>query len=247
MRIVKIALLPVLLMVPVLFAQSPETKTTDQVVTRIDFVAVEASETDSRCKTRFALNLAAGVAFPKMARLSEYTSWINGTSEGDIRDIEYQGNYLGSFEYFLHPVLGIGAGYEFINAATDGTVYFMETPRRFEIDLKTHGVFGLVHTNFEVLRDRFALGIAARIGHYWSSYTESENGYLEKGDDTSLGTELTGGFLWLAGCHISVGIEAGYRWLKFGDYVVAWVSPGNPPAQADFTGPTTRAILSIRF
>lgn len=234
-----------------MFAQSAQDSKPDQAITQIDFVAIEDTEEDdeidSRPAPRFVLKLAAGAGFPKVDRLNDYISWINLTSAGDVDDIEYHDNYLCSFEYFFRPEFGIGAGYEFFSAGADGSVFFLAEPRRFEIDLKTYGVFGLVHGTWQMPKAPFAVDIAARAGYYRSSYDEAESGYLASGDDRAWGAEMTGGLSWRTSPRFALGVEVGYRWLKFDDYGVAWVSPGNPPASADFGGATTRLFFNIGF
>jgi len=218
-------------------------------ITRIDFTAVDESRVHSRLTPRLLLNLSVGTGFPEMDRLNDYATWINRTSAGNVGDIDVYENYRTSLEYILRPGTSVGIGYEFLGAETDGTVHSMGVPRRFEMDLETHGAFAFVRQGWQVMDDPLALVVdaSASVGYYWSSYVETEPGYRASGDDGDWGSEVALGLWWLATEHMAVGVEAGYRWLTFDSYGVNWVSPGAPPVEADYTGPTVRLVVSGRF
>lgn len=220
-----------------------------QPITRIDFVAVEDLDIQAPLTPRLALNLSAGAGFPKMNRLNDYSSWINRTSAGSVDDVEYYAIYRVGLEYFLRPGLSLGVAYEFLDAETDGTTYFMGAGRHFEIDLETRGVVGFIRKSIYPLGARIPVAISgtASAGYYWSSYVETEPGYRASGDDGAWGAEAALGLWWSPCRHVAVGVEAGYRWLKFDGYGVNWVSPGTPNVEADYTGPTMRAVVSARF
>lgn len=217
-------------------------------VTQIPFTAVEELRAPP-LQGNWRLDLGAGTGFPQMEEVNDYIQWINRNNQGHVDDIDDYQSYSARLTYGLHPDVHIGIGYEYMEADTDGTVIFMGSPRTFAMDLDAHGVFLFLEKSWLLTRHPLDLRATAEVnsGYYWSSYTETEKGYRASGDDEAIGAEAGLGLSWFFTEYMALTVEGAYRWLKFDDYGVDWVSPGKPAAEVDFTGPVIRVFLSGRF
>jgi hypothetical protein len=124
--------------------------------------------------------------------------------------------------------------------------------RDFSIDLDVDGAELYVRRSWP--RTLGPLDVAALLGagYYRSHYTEEEDGYHVSGDDDQLGLRAGVGLGWEISDSLGVSLEGDYRLLEFDSYkdsgqTVRFVSPGNPRAEADFSGFSLWARLSWRF
>ncbi|MDT8390289.1 MAG: hypothetical protein RRC34_07255 [Lentisphaeria bacterium] len=218
-------------------------------VTQIPFTAIEPPREDMPAVGPLSLELGLGVGFPKMDPLNDYIQWINRNNTGDIDDIDTCHIYTGRLGYRPRPGLRVGVGYDYLEADTEGTVIFFGAPRAVSIDLDVKGVFLFLEKDWplSVGPVNFLTGARATTGYYWSSYVETEKSYRASGKDEAVGIELGVSLSWLIRRHLSLTVEGAYRWLEFDDYGVAWVSPGNPDAEVDFSGPLVRVFLGGHF
>lgn len=112
---------------------------------------------------------------------------------------------------------------------------------RFTIDLEVDGAELYVKRVWpDVIRSVDLEGLLGG-GYYWSDYVAKDNGYRVSGDDEEFGFRAGLGLNWrIANC-LDLFMQASYRRLEFEDYEhtghpVRFVSPGNPQAEADFSG-----------
>lgn len=190
-----------------------------------------------------------GVGFPKMVELNDYIQWINRNNNGDIDDIDTCRTYTGRLGYRPRSDLCIGIGCEYVEADTTGTVIYMGDPRTVSLDLDVKGVFLFLEKDWplSVGPANLLAGARTATGYYRSSYVETENGYRVSGKDEAIGFDLGVSLSWLMRRHLTLTVEGTYRWLEFDDYGASRVSPGNPDAEVDFSGPLVRVFLGGRF
>lgn len=221
--------------------------------TSVEFVAYEDKKVQEERSVlqRFRLILGGGVGFPAMDELNDYVDYINNNFSGSVDTIDTYYRFVVQAEYKVIKDVAVGIGYERIRVDTDGTTWFLGVSNRFSIDLAVDGIELYLRKTWPVAK-ALSIETLAGAGYYFSDYTEKENGYNVSGDDESIGLRAGVGLHWAFTKHMGVHLDAAYRWLKFDRYEdggtrIRFVSPGTPPAEADFSGFMLNAGLTWRF
>jgi len=217
-------------------------------VTRIEFFAF--GEEAPEAKTR--VSFCRGVSFPDMGEINDYTDHINNTFSGQIESVERGDNYRLGLEHLLGNNWYAGLAYERLEAETSGPLVVMGVTRRLSIDLEVDGAEVFLKKRWpEALGPVDVHGLAG-VGHYWSTYTEREDGFSLSGVGEQVGARAGLGLRWQISRTFSLSIEASYRWLKFGTYErgglpIRFTSPGSPRVKADFSGINACACVGWHF
>lgn len=236
-KIILSVLISILYCIP-LWGQEQLNSNAKSFLSHIEFWAYE--DRVKNADMRWELQVSGGVGFPSMGAVNRYINWINHNFDGSIDHIDsYQENSL-QVAYGLTKNLYVGVAYERFEAGADGYLVFMGNPHHFEIDLSVDGT-EIYLKKIWPLSERVALTGTLGVGYYSSNYKEKENGYIVSGEDSKPGVKTGAGLTINLNRRLSVFLKADYRWLKFDKYkdngkIITFVSPGNPPAAADFTG-----------
>ena len=216
-------------------------------VVQVPFTATDEASAARGFPEGLSLALGGGLGFPKMDALNEYIRWANRTSSGNLDEIDETTQFYAGIGYDCGGGFGLGLGIAYLDAGTEGTTYFLGTPYHLEFRLDVVGIEASLSKSWNLWDSPFSLKTSVAGGHYWSSYRETESGYRASGEDQAWGARAMLGLGWEISKSFSLDLEVGYRWLKFDGYGVAWVSPGRPTAEADFSGPMAQAALTFRF
>ncbi len=217
-------------------------------VTRIEFFAF--GEEAPEAKTR--LSFCRGASFPDMGEINDFTDHINNTFSGQIESIQRGDNYRLGLEHSLGNNWSAGLAYERLEAETSGPLVVLGVTRRLSIDLEADGAELFLKKRWpEALGPVDVHGLAG-VGHYWSRYTEREDGFSLSGLGEQVGARAGLGLSWQISRSFSLSIEGSYRWLKFGTYErgglpIRFTSPGSPRVKADFSGINAYGCVGWHF
>jgi hypothetical protein len=246
------------LVIRVLNAQQSSDKKPDETAENNSLPAAEQNHPQH--VPRFVLKLSSGIGLPQSDWL--YGSWLSTNSAGTSKVYR---NYCGSLGYLIHERFSLGAGYELFGADAQGVFsnYRRYPDRPFKMNFPiNHGFFAFFNQSWQVSKKPLAVEVyfLAKGGPYQSFYRVTESGgtystampggvytlpeLVKSGAAVSWGGEVAGGFSWLVKQNLALGIEAGYRVLKFNIY---GISDSGYPIIADYTGPSMRTSVSIKF
>ncbi|MFO8006509.1 MAG: outer membrane beta-barrel protein [Candidatus Brocadiia bacterium] len=226
-------------------------------VTRVPFTAVrEDSRTRAPAEAPPAPSVRlvpfAGIGFPDMDEVEDYVDYINDNFDGTVDDVDrYWTGGLGLEREFSER-WSAGLAYHWMEAETDGTTWFMGVPRHFELEMTVDGAELYARHSWPETLGPLDLEALAGIGWYTSDYREQEDGWRLSGHDDDVGVRLGLGARGELAENLELFVQGSYLWLEFDDYHkgsrdVTFVMPGDPRAEADFSGFQATLGLAYRF
>ena len=228
---------------PLLAAEEPAR------IDRLEFTAVE----QRRVSEEVLLPVAQlGFGWPEMDALNDYVDWINRTWTGNVDDIDdYLGFGVGVERRFGEDWYG-GVIWHHLEADTDGTLMVMGTPHDYGIDLRADGAEIYARREWPGALGPLDVEALAGVGLYHSRYEEAEEGFRTIGRDEDVGLRVGVGASGEVARNVDLSLRAGYLYLEFDDYRsggdrARFFSPGNPGAEAEFTGWWASLGLTWRF
>ena len=199
------------------------------------------TETEGRPESRFSVNASGAIGFPKMQAVNDYVDWINTSFSASIDECNRYTQYGLGVEYRFADTWSTGLAYRSIEAKTDGRLFFGGLWDQFSIDLDAKGAEIYAKKTWPALIGPLDVSALAGVAYYTSSYREQEDTYIATGDDSRLGYRVGVELAYPVTKDFHIFAEASYLMLEFDNYrcggaVVRFVSPGAPPAKADFSG-----------
>lgn len=181
---------------------------------------------------RWNLRVEGAVSWIAMTDLNDYISWINDTWDGNISKVKTSSSFSGEVIYMVTRKYGVGLGCETLSAKASGSSMGGD----FEVTTRALGIFGILFIHYPHILGGLGLKGDLGLGYYDAKYTESENGWSQEGNDSSIGCHLKTRIGYDLGRNFSLEAGGGYRILKMDDFGVDFVSPSNPPVKLDYSG-----------
>ncbi len=193
-----------------------------------------------------------GIGFPEMDEVEDYVDYINDTFAGTVDDVDHYWTGGLGLERDLAERWSGGVAYHWMEAETDGTIWFMGFPRRFELEMTVDGAELYGRRSWPGALGPFDLEALLGVGWYTSDYREKEDGFRLSGHDDDLGVRLGVGARSELVENLELFVQGAYLWLEFDDYHkgsrdVTFIMPGGSQAEADFSGFQATVGLAYRF
>lgn len=209
--------------------------------TRLAFTAFEGERESPVPLTNLVVFVSGGYGLPDMEDLDGYVDYINGHFSGTVSHVHYYSQLGFGVEWRGAGGLFAGMDFQWIDAGVKGATVFSGKTSAFRIDIDAGGLEVYGGKRWRRLLGPVGLEALAGAGWYRSRYREKENGYDVSGNCWAPG--FRGGLGIVVECteHLTIHAGGSYRLLRFDDYEdgqgpVRFVSPGQPSAEADFSG-----------